>query len=101
MNFIKYKIESYKNGLYYCINSDDNADKLVLHVRLDTTKFSSKSNDVEFDQILKAKDIILDDIVIRGIKNINQSQIDNSGSPFVQYTDDGERKANKTMGYLY
>lgn len=100
MNFIKYRIESYKNGQFYCINSDDNADDLVLHIRLDTTTFGTKTG-VEYEQILKAKDIILDDIVIRGIKNINQAQIDNSGEKFIEYDSETGKRNQIDQWIIY
>jgi DNA-directed RNA polymerase II subunit RPB1 len=84
MNYIKYIIESYRNKQYYVINTDDNAKKLILHIRVDMTNISNKSTKQQ-EEIYKAKDTILYEIIIRGIKDINSAQIDNSGEKLINY----------------
>jgi len=100
MNYIKYVIESYKNGQYFVINSDDNAEKLVLHIRVDMSNISNKAS-VEQDQIFKAKDVVLDEIVIRGIKNINSAQIDNSGEKLIVYNPETGQRELKDQWIIY
>ena len=90
MNYIKFKIEEYKNGVYYCIASDDNAKKLVLHIRIDMSNVFNK-NKTELKLIKDSEDIILNDVIIRGIKNIESVQIDNTGDKLIVYDEKGDR----------
>ena len=57
-----------------CIYSDFNADKLVLRVRLDKNLINSKKKSLDqSDEIYKLKNLqqnLLDNIILRGIKNI-------------------------------
>lgn len=91
MNFIKLKIDMYHNREFYCIPSDDNSEELILHIRLNVDNITTKKKN-ELELMMDYKDIILDNIVIRGIPGISSAQIDNTGSKIVVYNKEGERK---------
>lgn len=91
MSFIKFKIDDYKNNEYFCIATDDNSDKLVLHIRLDMNNVNKQKT--ELDLIIAAEDIVLHDIIIRGINGIESAQIDNGGDKVIMYDEEtGERR---------
>lgn len=83
MEYLKYKIESYKGGLYYCVVSDDNSEKLVMHVRLNLDNVSSRIKS-EYDLIMANRNTLLD-MKIRGIPGIEMAQIDNNKVTMIDY----------------
>jgi len=100
MNYLKYQLQKYKNGYFYVIHSDDNADHLVLHIRMNLDNVTTKYID-ELDLVRKSKDLIMDKVEIRGIKGVNSAQIDNSGEKIYVYNPENGKREQKDQWIIY
>ena len=100
LDFIKLKIDTYRNGILYCIHSDDAADKLVLHIRLNLANITGKTK-TEYRYICDIFDIILDDVIIKGINKIKSAQIDDRGNFIKVYDKDTGAVQNRNEWVIY
>lgn len=72
MNIIRRRLDSFPE--YFVVTSDDNAPKLVLRIYLVVANLPDK-NPRNVDQVLKQKDKLMRDVVIRGIDNLTSVQV--------------------------
>lgn len=100
MNFLKHQLQKYKNGYFFIIHSDDNADKLILHIRMNLDNVTTKYTD-ELDLVLKSRDLVMEKIEIRGIKNVVSAQIDNAGEKVYVYNLDTGKREQKDQWIIY
>ena len=100
MNFLKHQLQKYKNGYFFIIHSDDNADKLILHIRMNLDNVTTKYSD-ELDLVRKSKDLVMEKIEIRGVKNIMSAQIDNAGEKVYVYDPDTGKREQKDQWIIY
>lgn len=73
MRDIKKKLYEYNRNISV-IYSDDNADKLIIRIRVNPTKLLEKEND-EFKAIRLYEQELLENVVIKGIPNISDVEI--------------------------
>ena len=72
MNIIRRRLNSFPE--FFVITTDDNAPTLVLRVYLVVANLPDK-NPRNVDQVLKQKDRLMNDLVLRGINNLTSVQV--------------------------
>lgn len=92
MEFLKYKIEQYKGGLFFCVLTDDNAEELVMHVRINMDNISARQKN-EYDIIMANRYVLLD-LKIRGVHGITSAQIDNTEKEVSYNPETGKKSLN-------
>jgi DNA-directed RNA polymerase beta' subunit len=100
MNYLKFQLEKYKNGYFYIVHSDDNADHLILHIRMNLDNVTTKYTD-ELDLVRKSRELIMDKIEIRGIKGVESAQIDNAGEKVYVYNLETGKREQKDQWIIY
>ena len=72
MNIIRRRLNSFPE--FFAVTTDDNAPTLILRVHLVVANLSDK-NPRNVDQVLKQKDRLMNDLVLRGIDKLTSVQV--------------------------